>query len=463
MAGDPKAKLYHQVVQRVPNDRLLDLMRRHGFWPERQPLPPDPADEAAERAALQNELAQLQRMQIKVKNIDKALAEERKRRWDESKKRRAERKKEKEAALARRRAEWDEFRRTTIVHVGASVSCGLEGIESNGDELDRRGLPWMHTAADLATHLDISIPALHWLTYHRNAAAVVHYHRYSIPKKSGGVRCISAPKTALATAQRWVFDNILAKLEVEATAHGFVPGRSIVSNAEPHAGKAIVINVDLTDFFPSITFRRVKGLFAKLGYSEHVATLLALLCTEPPRVATEFDGKVYHVSLGSRRLPQGACTSPAITNALCRRLDRRLAGLAKRHGFTYTRYADDLTLSGGDAKAVGKLLKSVRSIIAAEGFAEHPRKTRVMRQSNRQEVTGVTVNVRPTLDRRELRELRAILHNAARHGLASQNRDARPDFAAYLKGRVAFACMVCPKRAPQLRAALALALANRGQ
>ena len=145
---------------------------------------------------------------------------------------------------------------------------------------------------------------------------MVHYHRYEIAKKTGGVRCISAPKPALAAAQRWVLDQILRRLEPEPQAHGFVPGRSIVTNAAPHAGKAVVCNLDLKDFFPSITFRRVKGLFRKLGYGEHVATLLALLCTEPPRVPVELDGKTYHVALGARVLPQGACTSPAITNAL---------------------------------------------------------------------------------------------------------------------------------------------------
>src|SRR5207237_9566311 len=197
-----------------------------------------------------------------------------------------------------------------------------------------------------------------------------------------GVACTSAPKPALAQAQRWVFEHILSKLEVEPPAHGFVRGRSIVSNAAPHVGKAVVVNLDLKEFFPSITFRRVKGLFQAFGYSEHVATVLALLCTEPPRVQAELDGKVYHVALGDRVLPQGACTSPAITNALCRRLDRRLRGLAARHGFAYTRYADDLTFSGDNTTAVGKLLKSVRGIVQAEGFTEHPRKTRVMRRAN---------------------------------------------------------------------------------
>src|SRR5262249_35924051 len=144
-----------------------------------------------------------------------------------------------------------------------------------------------------------------------------------------------------------------------------------------------------------------------------------------------------------------------------RGLVRRLAGLAARHGFADTRYADDLTFSGDNGRAVGRLLRSVRSILTDEGFTEHPRKTRVMRRARRQEVTGVTVNVRPTVFRRELRELRAILYNCARHGLAGQNRYGHPDFASYLRGRVAYACMVDPQRAPALRSALEAALAAR--
>jgi hypothetical protein len=132
--------------------------------------------------------------------------------------------------------------------------------------------------------------------------------------------------------------------------------------------------------------------------------------------------------------------------------------LARRHDFTYTRYADDLTFSGDAPRAVGRLLRSVRSIVGAEGLTEHPTKTRVMRRGRRQEVTGLTVNDRPSISRQELRTLRAILHNAARLGLDSQNREGRTDFAAHLRGRVEFACMVDPARAPGLRAALARAL-----
>jgi retron-type reverse transcriptase len=458
MKDDEKARIYNRVARQSSESFVLHRMQTLGFWPAGEPLPPDPPEEAAERAGIEAELADLRSTKAKVQDPEKALAEERKRRWEASKARRAEAKAKRMERQKLRRAAWDRERAGTVVHAGPGVSAGLQGTQSDVEALARRGLPILHTSRDLAEQIGIELKALRWLTYHRRGAAVVHYHRYEISKKTGGVRCISAPKPALAAAQRWVLDRILRRLEPEPQAHGFVPGRSIVTNATPHAGKAVVMNLDVKDFFPSITFRRVKGLFHKVGYGEHVATMLALLCTEPPRVPVELDGKTYHVALGSRVLPQGACTSPAITNALCRRLDRRLAGLARRHDFAYTRYADDLTFSGDHPRAVGRLLRSIRSIVTAEGLVEHPRKTRVMRRSGRQEVTGLTVNERPALARKELRTLRAILHNAARSGLESQNRDGRPDFAAHLRGRVEYACMVDPGRAPELRAALARAI-----
>src|SRR5262249_29867281 len=153
----------------------------------------------------------------------------------------------------------------------------------------------------------------------------------------------------LASAQKWILRNIVEKLPVDEPAHGFVPGRSILTNAQPHAGKAFVVNLDLRDFFPSIAFPRVRSVFQRAGYSPAVATILALLCTECPRKVVTYDGATYHVATSPRGLPQGACTSPSLSNLVARRLDRRLSGLARRMGLTYTRYADDLTFSGDAA------------------------------------------------------------------------------------------------------------------
>ena len=187
---------------------------------------------------------------------------------------------------------------------------------------------------------------------------------------------------------------------------------------------------------------------------------MALLCTEPPRVAATLRGQRYYIALGERVLPQGACTSPALSNRLCVKLDRRLSGLAAAQGFAYTRYADDLSFSGNDPQQVGQLLGCVRSVLRAEGLQENPLKTRVMRSGSRQEVTGLTVNQGARVGRTERRQLRAILHNCARDGLQSQNRDGRDNYAAYLRGRVAFVCMVEPQQAAHWQTLLAAALAS---
>ena len=177
-------------------------------------------------------------------------------------------------------------------------------------------------------------------------------------------------------------------------------------------GAGVVVNLDLKDFFPSVLYPRVKGVFAKLGYSEATATVLALLCTEPDVEEVELDGQRFFVAQGGRRLPQGAPTSPALTNILCRRLDRRLAGAARKLGFVYTRYADDLTFSahGPGPHDAGKLLRFVRWLVGEEDFTPHPEKTRVLRRGRQQEVTGVVVNDKPGVDRETLKRFRALLH-----------------------------------------------------
>lgn len=452
MAQTPKEKLFRRLIRSANPLFLLERMRANGFWPYGVPLPPDPPEEIAERRALEKEVAELSAERATIVDPDAALCAERKRRWEESKKRRAEAKASRESARAERRAAWEKERAGALVHAGRGVSAGLAGRSCDEARLASRGLPPLRDAVELACALGIPLSRLRWLTFHRASATLVHYHRFEIPKKGGGMRAISAPKPALAIAQQWVRSAILERLEVEPEAHGFVRDRSILTNAAPHVGQPVVVNMDVRDFFPSITFRRVKGLFGRLGYGEQVATLLALLCTEPPRAAARVDGRLFHVAIGERCLPQGACTSPAITNALCRRLDRRLRALAARHGYAYTRYADDLTFSG-PRDGVGRLLQHVRFVLGDEGFTEHERKTRVMGRGRRQEVTGLTVNTRPGVARGAVRELRAILTNAARHGLQSQNRDSHPHFAAYLRGRIEYVSMADPtKRAPLLAA-----------
>jgi retron-type reverse transcriptase len=360
-------------------------------------------------------------------------------------------------ALARRQQRAEDVARrkaTGIIFLGRGVSAWLGDRTANREALDALGLPVLSAPAELAAALGLSVSKLRWLAYHTEVATRVHYVSFDVPKKSGGTRTLSAPHRTLAAAQQWVLIHILSALPVADAAHGFLPGRSIVTNARPHAGRAVVVNLDLEDFFPSITFPRVRSVFQRVGYSPAVATILALLCTECPRKPVEYAGQTYHVAVGSRGLPQGACTSPGLSNQVARHLDSRLHGLAQKLGLTYTRYADDMTFSGGDEahSRVGYLMARVRHVAEDEGFTVNVKKSRVLRRSAAQRVTGLVVNDRPGVPRATVRRLRAILHRARHEGLDAQNRAGRPDFRAWLEGMIAYVGMVRPEVGAKLRA-----------
>lgn len=314
-----------------------------------------------------------------------------------------------EAAERRRlqRLSWAAYRATHVVFVGTGVFYS-DALDEENAERDARmarakdnGLSFLDTPDALARGLGVTIPELRWLAYHRIVESRSHYHFWSIPKRDGTKRLITAPKQELKAAQRWLLRNVFEKLPVHQAAHGFLSSRSIATNALVHAGADVIVKVDVKDFFPTVTFRRVKGLLRKAGLPEHVATLAALISTEPQRDVVQFRSKTLYVAKSQRACPQGAPTSPAITNAICLRLDRRMSGLARTMGFAYTRYADDLTFSyrapkdavGSRARApVGALLRGVRVILTAEGFRVHPKKTTVSRAGASQRVTGLVVN-----------------------------------------------------------------------
>ena len=134
------------------------------------------------------------------------------------------------------------------------------------EKLQAAGLPGLSTPADIAATLQLKVPRLRWLAFHADASPVTHYARFTVPKKRGGERLLSAPMAELARAQEWILVNVLEKLPVHDAAHGFVAGRSTVTNAAKHLGAAILLKFDLTDFFPTIHYFRVVGLFTSLGY-----------------------------------------------------------------------------------------------------------------------------------------------------------------------------------------------------
>jgi hypothetical protein len=245
-------------------------------------------------------------------------------------------------------------------------------------------------------------------------AVTIAYTRHQIPKRSGGVREIHSPSAELKAVQRRILRRLLHGLRVHPCATGFERGHSIVSNALPHAGKDVVIRLDLKDFFPSVRAERVRRYFRFIGYDDEAAELLTRLCT--------YEGS----------LPQGAPTSPRLSNLVSYRLDTRLAGLAEGRGLSYSRYADDITLSARfderrptlrtNPKTLGKhnhvvprvndIIRAGRAIIEDEGYRVHTRgKLRIYRRHHRQRVTGLVVNRRPNLSRETRRRLRAIEHH----------------------------------------------------
>lgn len=358
----------------------------------------------------------------------------------------AEREEERRVRKHLRRHAWKAFRAAHLVHLGAGVfyhdTVDVDRFDIDDPEARRQAneLPPLRSAQDLARALDLSIPHLRWLAFHRDVDDQSHYRRWLIPKRDGNHRLISAPKPKLKAAQQWIHRNIAERLPVHGDAHGFLPGRSTVTNARVHAGAAIVIKFDLQDFYPTITLPRIKGLFRKAGYGEQVATVLALLCTEAPRDPILLDGKTLYIACGPRSLPQGAPTSPTLTNALCLRLDLRLSALALHLGARYTRYADDLTFSfpgAADSPKLGRLRSGVARIVTAEGFRLHRTKTRIMRAGRSQRVTGLVVNAtapgRPDVrvPRTIRRRLRAALHNRE-HGRAHGDLDQLHGLAAYI-------------------------------
>jgi RNA-directed DNA polymerase len=320
----------------------------------------------------------------------------------------------------------------------------LRDLLTDEAQLKRYDLPVWKSEEDVANALGISLKELWFFAIHRERERQPHYVTFAIPKRSGGKRLIMAPKRRLKAIQRKLLELLVEKLPLSENAHAFRRGRSIRSGAEPHVGKRFVLKFDLKDFFPTVTCARVRGLLIAYGYGYPVATTLAVVMTEAERQPVEVEGTVFHVPVGQRHCVQGAPTSPGICNALLLRLDHRLAGLAKKHGLVYTRYADDLTFSGEvDRAAAHNFRRVVNRIVSEEGFVIHPDKTRLMGQGSRQTVTGVVVNRTLGLSRQERRRLRATAHQL---GLQNGGEDLGA-LQAKFQGKVAYLSMLNPEQA----------------
>ena len=335
------------------------------------------------------------------------------------------------------------------------------------------GLPTIATCGDLAARLSLAPAELDWfadllgLASRRVGSKLEHYRYRAVLKRSGRPRLIEAPKSRLKQIQRTLLAEILNLVPCHPAVHGFVGGRSIATFAAPHAGKQMLLKMDLRDFFPSIRGARISAFFRTAGYPEPVAASLAGLVTnaaprgvwahflhEHPALAANRRLLEHAHMLYSRpHLPQGAPTSPTLANICFRRADIRLEALARTAGAVYTRYADDLAFSGGDdfARSERRFAIHVAAIVNEEGFQVEHRKTRMMPASARQTLAGVVVNATPSLPRAEIEKLEAILTNCIRLGPETQNRESVPCFREHLAGRIAFLAMLHPGKARRLR------------
>ena len=316
-----------------------------------------------------------------------------------------------------------------------------------------RGLPVpaLATPRALADWLQLTMADLEWLAdaggrlAREPAGPLQHYTFIFVPKKAGPPRLIEAPKSHLKIIQRQILRGILDHVQPHPAAHGFRAGHSCITAAQRHAGEDVLLVMDLKDFFLRTRLEKVHGLFRSLGYPWPVARLLTGLTSSavPAGVFNALPLAQRH-DWATRKLfqqphlPQGAPTSPALANLGAWRLDCRLAALAGSLDAAYTRYSDDMAFSGGPdlADRIESFRRSVSMLASEEGFCVNPSKTRVMRQGQTQRITGLVVNSHVNVPREAYDRLKAILHNCARFGPDSQNRDGHADFRAHLAGRI---------------------------
>ena len=245
------------------------------------------------------------------------------------------------------------------------------------------------------------------------------YYNFEIPKRNGGFREISAPYPVLLSAQRWIYENILIKQPLHENCKGFVKATSIVDNARPHLSKKHLLKMDIKDFFPSIKINRVMSVFRVLGYTKKISYYLAAICC--------LDGV----------LPQGATTSPYLSNIIAKRLDYRLNGLAKKFNLIYTRYADDFTFSG-EIISLG-ILNYIESIVSDEGFEINKSKSKLIGEKGQKIVTGISISSgKLTIPKKAKREVRKNIHYILKNGLFEHLRNIHSNDPIYVERLLGF-------------------------
>ncbi len=327
------------------------------------------------------------------------------------------------------------LKRPQIIHINLSL------VENSYPTIDH--LPRLFNSTDLAQWLGLSAHHLNWFAdnYRSNTSksnALRHY-TYSIAiKRNGSCRLIESPKSNLKQIQRKISHQIITQLPIHDAAFGFVAGKNCKDHASIHTNKAFLYLFDIAHFFQSITWKQVYRVFMKTGYSANITQYLTNLCTHTcyqHEYLQQLDSDHRH-RLYQRHAPQGAPSSPPISNALLFHLDKRLTNLAKSCGMVYSRYADDLAFSSNYFRQLSRFELYVASICIDEGFQLNHRKSRLFKSHQRQKITGIIVNEKLNIDRRYYDRLKAVLTNCARYGAHNQNRTGHTDFYSHLRGSI---------------------------
>lgn len=266
-------------------------------------------------------------------------------------------------------------------------------VQSVHQASDRHAPPNDLSISDLAIAFGVSPRLLTSFTHKPSR----HYRQFNIGKRGGGLRIINSPKIFLKVLQYWLLDYFLFRLPVHPNCHSYQKGRSILSNAEPHVGQAFVANIDIEDYFGSITRNMVQLLLNKSGFGDSLSNCIA-------RLVTLADA-----------LPQGASTSPIISNAVLFDFDSSMTDYANVNSLAYTRYADDITISGPIRTSVEEAIKYAANLLGYMGLQLNTQKTRVASRGGQQKVTGVVVNTKLQPPRKLRREIRAMFHQADRN------------------------------------------------
>ncbi|MFA1642918.1 retron St85 family RNA-directed DNA polymerase [Chryseomicrobium imtechense] len=250
------------------------------------------------------------------------------------------------------------------------------------------------------------------------------YTSYKISKKTGGYRTIDSPSLNLKKIQRWILDNVLLNFSISDHCYGFKQFVGILDNASIHVNKKLVYNIDLEDFFPSITSTRVFFLFYNNGYSSEISYALTRLMTY------------------KNRLPQGAPTSPMLSNIICINMDKELSSFAKKNQMMYSRYADDITFSTNNIEDIKSLVDKIKKIIAFNEFEINLKKERFQFSNQPQYVTGLLVNNKVKIRRKFKKDVEKEIYFCEKYGISNHLKYTRnfdkSFFKEYLYGKVYF-------------------------